>query len=158
MLVLSRSLRRKLLATVMAAAGFLLVYEATVIDSRSVEKSVAAPAALQPGSRLDFEATAYCKGHTTASGVAVRAGIAAADPKILPIGSVIQVDGVDEKYRGVYTVLDTGPEIKGREIDIYIWSCYEALEFGRRPVRLTILRLGWSQDNTALELKGTGSR
>jgi len=158
MLVLSRSLRRKLLATVMAAAGFVLVYEATVIDSRSVEESLGEPAVLQPGSRLDFEATAYCKGHTTASGVAVRAGIAAADPKILPIGSVIQVDGVAEKYRGVYTVLDTGPEIQGREIDIYIWSCYEALEFGRRPVRLTILRLGWSQDNTALELKGAGGR
>lgn len=157
-MVLSRSLRRKVLATVMAAGGFLLVYEATVVDSRSVEPAEGAELSLEPGSRLDFEATAYCKGHTTASGVAVRAGIAAADPKILPIGSVIQVDGVDEKYRGVYTVLDTGPEIKGREIDIYIWSCYEALDFGRRPVDLTVLRLGWSQDNTAAQLKGAGGR
>jgi 3D (Asp-Asp-Asp) domain-containing protein len=155
-MVLSRSIRRKLLATVMSAAGFLLVYEATVIDSRSVDEPGGPPITVAPGSRLDFEATAYCKGHTTASGVAVRAGIAAADPKILPIGSVIQVDGVDERYRGVYTVLDTGPEIKGREIDIYIWSCYEALDFGRRPVDLTVLRLGWSQDNTALQLKGAG--
>ena len=156
-MILTRSLRRKLLATVLTAAGFLLVYEATVIDSRSVG-SEAEGAAIEAGSRMEFEATAYCKGHTTASGVAVRAGIAAADPKVLPIGSVIQVDGVDEAYRGVYTVLDTGPEVQGREIDIYIWSCYEALEFGRRPVDLTVLRLGWNQGDTALQLKGAGGR
>jgi 3D (Asp-Asp-Asp) domain-containing protein len=138
----------------MAAAGFFLIYEATVIDSRTVSLFADEAVTAEPGARIDFEATAYCKGHTTASGVAVRAGIAAADPKILPIGSVIQLDGVDEKYRGVYTVLDTGPEIKGRELDLYIWSCYEALEFGRRPVDLTVLRLGWNQGDTANQLKG----
>ena len=74
--------------------------------------------------------------------------------KILPIGSVIRVDGVAEKYRGVYSVLDTGPEIKGREIDIYIWSCHEALDFGRRRVDVTVLRLGWPQSNTSPSLKG----
>lgn len=153
-MLLSRSLRRKVLATAMAAAGFFLIYEATVIDSRTVSLFADEAVTAEPGARIDFEATAYCKGHTTASGVAVRAGIAAADPKILPIGSVIQLDGVDEKYRGVYTVLDTGPEIKGRELDLYIWSCYEALEFGRRPVDLTVLRLGWNQGDTANQLKG----
>jgi len=156
-MILTRSLRRKILATVLTAGGFLLVYEATVIDSRTVG-AAKAEGTIEAGSRLDFEATAYCKGHTTASGVAVRAGIAAADPKILPIGSVIQVDGVDEPYRGLYTVLDTGPAVQGREIDIYIWSCYEALEFGRRPIELTVLRLGWSQGDTAEQFKGSGGR
>lgn len=152
-MILSRSLRRKLLATVLTAAGFLLVYEATVVDSRSVSRSEGTALAAAPGARMKFEATAYCKGHTTKSGVAVRAGIAAADPKVLPIGSVIQVDGVDAKYRGVYTVLDTGPEIQGHEIDVYIWSCYEALDFGRRPVDVTVLRLGWNQNDSALALR-----
>jgi 3D (Asp-Asp-Asp) domain-containing protein len=156
-MILSRSIRRKILATLLTASGFLLVYEATVVDSRSVAPGDEEAISVEAGTRMQFEATAYCKGHTTASGVAVRAGIAAADPKVLPIGSVIQVDGVDEKYRGVYTVLDTGPEIKGREIDVYIWSCYEALDFGRRPVDITVLRLGWHQGDTALELKD-GSR
>lgn len=152
---LTRSFRRKVLATVMAGLGFLLLYEATVIDSRSVasDSATASTLAPTPGARMVFEATAYCKGHTTKSGVPVRAGIAAADPAVLPLGSVIQVGGVPDEYKGIYTVLDTGPEIKGREIDVYIWSCYEALAFGRRNVELTVLRLGWDQRKTAEEIR-----
>ena len=43
------------------------------------------------GSRMRFSATVYCKGTTTASGVEVRSGIAAADPALLPVGSVVTV-------------------------------------------------------------------
>jgi 3D (Asp-Asp-Asp) domain-containing protein len=139
----------------MTAAGYVLLYEATVIDSRSVDAASAMAAAEigpEPGARMVFEATAYCKGHTTKSGVRVQAGIAAADPRVLPLGSVIQVGGVPEQYKGIYTVLDTGPEVKGREIDVYIWSCYDALAFGRRKIELTVLRLGWDQTQTAAEM------
>jgi 3D (Asp-Asp-Asp) domain-containing protein len=151
MLLLSRSIRRKLLATVLTAVAFLLLYQATVHDSRSTASADEAPAfvAPQPGARMTFHATAYCKGLTTASGVGVRAGIAAADPKVLPIGSVVQVTGVPEQHRGIYTVLDTGPEVQGRELDLYMWSCHDALKFGRRRVELTVLRLGWNQANSA---------
>jgi len=97
-----------------------------------------------PGARLAFSATAYCKGETTASGVAVRSGVAAADPALLPVGSVIEIDSLESRYNGVYTILDTGPEIQGREIDIYMWSCIEALQFGRKPIHITVLRLGWN--------------
>jgi rare lipoprotein A (peptidoglycan hydrolase) len=62
----------------------------------------------------------------------------------LPVGSVIQIDSLPNKYNGVYTIMDTGPMVQGRHIDLYMWSCYEALDFGRRPLRLTVLRLGWS--------------
>jgi 3D (Asp-Asp-Asp) domain-containing protein len=152
MLMLSRSIRRKLLATVLAFSGFVLLYQATVYDSRGTQRpglEQAGAVAPQPGARMAFEATAYCKGVTTKSGVNVRAGIAAADPKVLPIGSVIQVAGVPEKHRGIYTVLDTGPAVQGREVDLYMWSCHEALDFGRRRIELTVLRLGWHQANTA---------
>lgn len=152
MLLLSRSLRRKLLATTLSAAGFTLLYEATVFDSRSIVRG-AAEGLPEAGSRLRFEATAYCKGQTTASGVPVRAGIAAADPKLLPQGSVIRVEGVPERLQGIYTVLDTGPLIQGKRIDVYMWSCYEALDFGRRQITLTVLRLGWNPKNTAQEHK-----
>ncbi len=74
----------------------------------------------------------------------MRTGIAAADPKLLPVGSVVRMEKVPEKYAGVYTVMDTGPRVQGRQIDIYIWSCYEAVDFGRRSVQLTVLRLGWN--------------
>jgi 3D (Asp-Asp-Asp) domain-containing protein len=151
-MLLSRSLRRKLLATVVAAGSFFLLYEATVFDSRLVVSGAVATAPAA-GSRIRFEATAYCKGHTTASGVPVRAGIAAGDPKLLPEGSVIQVDDVPDRLKGIYTVLDTGPKIQGRRLDLYMWSCYEALDFGRRPVTLTVLRLGWNPKNTAADHK-----
>ncbi len=62
----------------------------------------------------------------------VRTGIAAADPDLLPVGSVIQVDKLAERYNGIYTIMDTGPAVQGRHIDIYMWSCNEALELGRR--------------------------
>ena len=48
-----------------------------------------APARMQPGAQLHFTATAYCKGETTASGVTVRTGVAAADPGLLPVGTVV---------------------------------------------------------------------
>ena len=153
MLWLSRSLRRKLLATLLGAMVFMLLYQATVIDSRSIggHGSSLAVGAPHAGSRLAFEATAYCRGQMTASGVPVRAGIAAADPTVLPIGSVVQVggSGVSEAYRGIYTVLDTGPEIQGREMDLYMWNCTEARQFGRRHIDVTVLRLGWRQTDTA---------
>ncbi len=144
MFLLSRSFRRKLLATALTAGVFTLLYQATVMDSRAVGEvggSAVGPPAR--GSRATFEATAYCRGTVTASGIKVRAGIAAGDPKVLPIGSVIQVEGVAAPYHGIYTILDTGPEIKGREIDIYMWNCDEAVQFGRKQVHLTVLRSGW---------------
>jgi hypothetical protein len=30
-----------------------------------------------------------------------------------------------------------------------MWSCHEALKFGRKPIRLTVLRLGWNPRATA---------
>ena len=95
-------------------------------------------------SHLRFTATAYCKGTTTASGVNVRTGIAAADPDLLPVGSVIQVYKLGERYNGIYTIMDTGPAVQGRHIDIYMWSCNEALQLGRRDIAINVLRLGWN--------------
>ena len=140
---LSQSSRRKALATVVAVIGFAYLFEASILDSRPFNRirEFAEPAQPETGSRLRFTATAYCKGTTTASGVNVRHGIAAADPKLLPVGSVIRVDKLADRYNGIYTVMDTGPKVQGRHVDIYIWSCNEALELGRRPMALTVLRL-----------------
>ena len=143
----SQSISQKLTITVVAIAGFLLLYEATVSDSRSSATQAAlreTTATPSPGARLQFSATAYCKGTTTASGVAVKSGVAAADPDLLPGGTVIHIDSLPGRYNGVYTILDTGPTIQGRHIDLYMWSCHEALAFGRRTIRLTVLRLGWN--------------
>src|SRR3954453_14030007 len=145
MLLLSRSTARKIIATATAAVAFAFLYEVTILDSRYAARQAqlrevsATPA---PGAKLRFTATAYCKGSTTASGVNVRSGIAAADPDLLPVGSVVQVDAPGPRYDGVYTVMDTGPEVQGRHLDLYMWSCNEALRFGRTAVRISVLRLG----------------
>ncbi len=151
-MLISRSFRRKVVATCGAALGFALLYEATVFDSHTAaehtdeRQSVVRPA---PGASLRFAATAYCKGQTTAAGTVVRSGVAAADPTLLPVGSVIQVVSLGDRYDGIYTVMDTGPAVQGRELDLYMWSCHEALGFGRRTARVTVLRLGWNPRATA---------
>lgn len=144
-LVLSRSIWRKLMVTVVAIVGFVLVYEVGTFDSRDTARAgVMDPTLPAAGTRHLFTATAYCKGTTTASGVEVRTGIAASDPSLLPVGSVINVTTGNIKYNGVYTIMDTGPKVQGRLVDLYMWSCHEALAFGRQPIELTVLRLGWN--------------
>lgn len=98
----------------------------------------AAPRPAPPRS-TSFVATAYCHGATTAAGVPVRVGIAAADPAVLPLGTIIHVERAG-RYDGAYTVLDTGPGVRGRRIDLFIRDCREAVKFGRRSVRVSITR------------------
>jgi 3D (Asp-Asp-Asp) domain-containing protein len=141
---ISRSARRKLAVLVIAVVGFMLMYEAEMFDSRSaLWQSMTQGSPPRPGSQMPFAATAYCKGTTTASGVVARTGVAAADPTLLPVGSVVNVAAGDARYSGVYTVMDTGPKVQGRVLDLYMWSCHEALRFGRKQVQVTVLRLGW---------------
>jgi 3D (Asp-Asp-Asp) domain-containing protein len=150
-MLISSSFWRKVVATLGAAVGLVFVYETTIRDSRYAARqaTMAETASIpQPGSRLRFTATAYCKGETTASGVSVRTGIAAADPALLPVGTVVRLDTPDEKLDGIWTIMDTGPAVQGRTIDLYLWSCHEALRFGRRPIQLEVLRLGWNPQNS----------
>ena len=79
-----------------------------------------------------FSATAYCLKGRTASGSSVRRGIVAADPRILPLGTRINLNA--GSYSGSYTVADTGGAIKGRKLDIWVANCSEAKRFGRRSV------------------------
>jgi 3D (Asp-Asp-Asp) domain-containing protein len=145
--ILARSTSRKIFATAVVSVGFVFVYEATIRDSRYAARQAISRETVRtplPGTRLLFHATAYCKGKTTASGVNVRSGIAAADPDLLPVGSVISVNTGEARNSGIYTIMDTGPAVQGRILDLYMWSCHEALAFGRKQVQLTVLRLGWS--------------
>ena len=152
---LNRSAGRKFVITSIAAVSFAALYEVTFMDSRFAARQAeereltAAPA---PGVRLRFTATGYCRGTVTASGVNVRSGIAAADPDLLPVGSVVQIDKLPEKYNGIYTVMDTGPKVHGRQLDLYLWNCDEALQLGRRQMVITVLRMGWNPRNSTPRL------
>jgi len=87
------------------------------------------------------KATAYCQGGTTRSGTRARPGIVAADPAFFPVGTILRI--LDGPWSGIYTVMDTGAEVKGREIDIFIPDCARAKRFGRRTLHVRILRHGW---------------
>lgn len=91
-----------------------------------------------------FEATAYCDFGITHSGLLARRGMVAADPQILPIGSVIQIEAGN--YSGIYTVMDTGGVVKGHLIDIYMPDHEEAIQFGRQQIKIHVLRRGWHPD------------
>jgi rare lipoprotein A len=103
----------------------------------------------QPGQAMRVSATAYCIGGRTRSGVKARQGIVAADPAVLPVGSVIRIEAPAGALEGVYSVLDTGPAVKGRELDIFMSDCTRAEKFGRQPVHIRVLRLGWSPKQSA---------
>jgi 3D (Asp-Asp-Asp) domain-containing protein len=145
-MIIARSLWRKGCMTAVAAAAFVSLHEVTILDSQYALSlaGVRESALSAPGAPMTFSATAYCKGATTTSGVAAQKGVAAADPELLPVGSVIQLDSTDNRYSGIYTIMDTGPSVQGREIDVYMWNCDEAVRFGRRPIHLIVLRLGWN--------------
>jgi 3D (Asp-Asp-Asp) domain-containing protein len=146
-MIISDRFWRRTIVTAIAAIGFVSLYEVTALDSKYVARLATLHETLalpMPGSRLSFSASAYCKGIVTASGVPAQSGVAAADPELLPVGSVIEIDSLPRKYNGIYTVMDTGPLVQGRLVDVYMWNCNEALQFGRKPIHLTVLRLGWN--------------
>jgi len=86
---------------------------------------------------VTFTATAYSLRGRTASGRQVSRGIIAADRRVLPLGTRVRLTA--GSYSGEYLVADTGGAVRGRKIDIWRPSTGEAMRFGRRPVKLTIL-------------------
>jgi 3D (Asp-Asp-Asp) domain-containing protein len=148
--MISGSFWRKSVVTAVAVGGFVSLYEVRALDSKDATRQIPPPEAapVAPGTRLAFNATAYCKGMTTSSGVPAQSGVAASDPSLLPVGSVVDIDAGDARYSGIYTVMDTGPAVQGRLIDLYMWNCNEALHFGRRAIHVKVLRLGWNPHAT----------
>jgi 3D (Asp-Asp-Asp) domain-containing protein len=92
------------------------------------------------GPATSYLATAYSLRGRTASGRMVSRGLIAADPRVLPLGSRVRLD--HPGYSGEYLVADTGGAIRGRHIDIWIPSSSEAMRFGKRTVKLTVLSYG----------------
>lgn len=92
-----------------------------------------------------FEATAYtayCPGCSgiTATGINLRKypnkKVIAVDPDVIPLGSVVYVEGYGRAIAG-----DTGGAIDGREIDIFLPSRESALEWGRRQVQVFLIKV-----------------
>jgi len=96
---------------------------------------------MYPESELvDFNATAYCLKGRTASGIDTRPGVIAADPRVLPMGTVVHLRA--GRYTGYYKVMDTGSRIRGRRVDVYVPTYSEAVAFGRRQVKIKVIGRG----------------
>ena len=104
------------------------------------------PIKLELSNLEDFQATAYCITGITKSGLPVAPGHVAADPRVIPLGSMIYVESTH--MGGFYQVTDTGRLIKGKIIDIFIPSYKKSREFGRRKVKVKVLRYGYGDDRT----------
>ena len=91
---------------------------------------------------LEFSATAYCLTGVTWSGLEVSEKLIAVDPKVIPIGSVVEIEGI-----GRVIAADTGGLIKKQKIDIYIPDYDDCIQWGVRPVKLKIIHEG---DNTRI--------
>ena len=84
--------------------------------------------------------TAYCEGCSgiTKNGTDIRANphlkVIAVDPSVIPLGTRVWVEGYGEAIAA-----DIGGAIKGNIIDVFIPSHEEALEWGRKTVKVRIL-------------------
>ena len=103
----------------------------------AIDKSGREAEAETPAPALTFTATAYNLRGRTANGSLVSRGIIAADRRVLPIGTRVRLEA--GSYSGEYVVADTGGAVRGRKIDIWVPNAGEAMRFGRRPVKLTVL-------------------
>jgi 3D (Asp-Asp-Asp) domain-containing protein len=113
------------------------VTEVVKIGTKEVEKEEeeAEPAG-KLGEAMIFESTAYTSyGTKTATGTTPRKGTVAVDPNVIPLGTKLYIEGY-----GYAVAEDTGGRIKGRIIDVYFESQAECVAWGRRSVKVRIVR------------------
>ena len=92
---------------------------------------------------LDMEATAYYPGPEstdewadgyTYTGVRAGKGVVAVDPTVIPLGTRLYVPGYGEAIAA-----DIGGAIKGYRIDLGFETYQEAIQYGRKKVKVYIL-------------------
>lgn len=85
---------------------------------------------------LDARATAYTHtGSRTSTGTKPKVGTVAVDPKTIPLGSRLYVEGY-----GFGRAEDVGGAIKGNAIDVFLESESECRRWGRRTVKVYVLQ------------------
>lgn len=109
------------------------------------EKKVKTKQVSSRGDSRTFEATAYTDDvqsqgkwvGQTASGMKPQVGVIAVDPKVIPLGTKLIVEGYNNN--DICIAGDTGGAIKGKRLDLFFNTRKEALAFGRRNVKVTIV-------------------
>lgn len=94
------------------------------VRSQTLTMNASAYSAAEPG--LDS---------MTASGMRAVRGVVAVDPRVIPLGTKLYVEGYGFAIAG-----DTGGAIKGNRIDLCFNTVQECYQFGRRKVVVHILK------------------
>lgn len=71
----------------------------------------------------------------TASGARVQEGVTVACPPSLPLGTVVEIEGLGKRI-----CHDRGGAIKGKKLDVYMESLTEARQFGVQKRKVKILK------------------
>ena len=81
--------------------------------------------------KLQVKAYSYTGGGRTAMGTRARVGEISVDPKVIPLGTTVYIPGIGERRAE-----DTGGNIKGKTIDIYMSSKSACRKWGRRYITI----------------------
>lgn len=77
----------------------------------------------------------------TASGAAAQKGVVAVDTSVIPMGTRLYIESADGSYvYGHAVAADRGSAIKGNRIDLCFNSNWEAKCFGRKAVKVYVLK------------------
>ncbi|MFZ7942404.1 MULTISPECIES: LysM peptidoglycan-binding and 3D domain-containing protein [Bacillaceae] len=137
----------------------LLIFESikttnTARTEKPIQPAVQAPKETAPAvpaastgntntKEITVKATAYtasCQGCSgiTATGINLienpNQKVISVDPAVIPLGSKVYVEGYGEAIAG-----DTGGAIKGNRIDVFIPSKQDAINFGVKQLKVTII-------------------
>jgi len=95
---------------------------------------------------IDAVASAYTYGDSghwgdvTATGKPVQVGYIAVDPRVIPLGSRVYISYPDGRScYGFAVAEDTGGAIRGARVDLFFETREEAVQFGRRRVKVYVL-------------------
>lgn len=109
-------------------------------ESQSTQSTQSTESSRPQGRTMTMEATGYSTAQPslsryTANGTDLLANpkVVAVDPTVIPLGTKITVEGY-----GTYIAADTGGAIKGNKIDIHFTTVQQAINFGRRNIKITI--------------------
>ncbi len=118
--------------------------EANASSTSTTASKENAPEANKTASKeIIVEASAYtasCEGCSgiSATGMNLKANpnakVISVDPAVIPLGSKVYVEGYGEAIAG-----DTGGAIKGKRIDVFFPSQQDAINFGVKQLKVTIL-------------------
>ncbi len=129
-------------------------FKGTAVKSSTVMSELTPPfeiALNQNGRPIDYikvitgKGTAYCTGSVCSTGVGVKQGYVAVDPREIPYGTKMYIVSSDGKYNYGYCIAaDTGGFIYNSStvVDLYMYSYSQCKQFGRRNVDIYILEWG----------------